>query len=950
MGAADTGHVGSGGGGGLGDLAKFRPAGQADLAPAGAKAKAEANLAALRILVDLDAEGHQASAEEQAVLARWSGWGALPRVFDEADDEWLAVRTELRGLLDERAWDAARRTTINAHYTSAEVVAAMWRAVVGLGFSGGRVLEPGCGSGNFIGLAPDGLGLEVVGVELDPTTARIAAALYPDADIRAEGFERTRFPSGWFDLAVGNVPFAKVALTDHHHNPAGHSMHNHFILKSLALTHAGGLVAVITSRYTMDARNPAARREMAELADLVGAVRLPAGAFRAAAGTDAVTDVLFLRRKEHRGPVAGETWGTVANVAVADGEATVNEWYARHPELVLGELRATGGQYGQADLTVRPSGAPLGELLDEALAGLVASASARGLRWEPGPPCQPSAEHPGPVSVALAPELREGSIVAATNGGFARVVDGLPAPFEVKPNKDVAELRSLLGLRDAMATLLDAQVANRDDEAFATAQASLNARYDSYLARYGPLNRFSLVRTGRVDPRTAQPTFRRLRPRMGGFDVDPAFFSVLALEVFDPETQTAVKAPVFSSRVVGPREARRGADTAEDALAICLDDHATPDLEVIAGLLGVTATVARAELADLVWDDPATGDLVAASTYLSGNVRQKLAVAEAAAHDDTRWQPNVEALRAVMPPELGPDEIDARLGSAWIHTGDVEAFMREVLGCPAPVVDHAPLTATWAVSVASWERRSVALTSEWGTSRADAVSLVQSSLNQQAASVYDARDDGSRVLNPAETFAAREKQEALESRFATWAWEDPTRATRLSSRYNELFNSTVLPTYDGGHLSLPGLAQSFRPHPHQRDAVWRIMSEPTTLLAHVVGAGKTATMVMAGMEMRRLGLVKKPVYVVPNHMLAQFSTEMLRLYPLANVLVANRADTTPGARKGFVARCAVGDWDAVVITQSAFERIPVSAETSASFITDRLAELRQAVEIGRAHV
>ena len=897
------------------------------------------------MLATLEADQRPARADEQAVLARWSGWGALPGVFDDDDDRWADVRAELRQRLDEGAWDAARRTTLNAHYSPAEAVDAIWQAVRDLGFPGGRVLEPGCGSGNFIGMAPEGLPVEMVGVELDPTTAAIARALYPRADVRSEGFERSRFADGSFDLAVGNVPFARVALHDPLHNRGRHSLHNHFVIKSLDLTHPGGLVAVVTSRFTLDARNPAARRDIAERADLLGAVRLPAGALRAAAGTDAVADLLILRRRESGRPPAGESWERVVPVTTPDGEAMVNECLARRPERILGELRATGGQYGQADLTVKAGDRPLGEVLPTALRAVVAEARAGGLTWSAGEGRRPDRVPSTALQTRrLVESYSEGSIVL-TGGGFGRIVGGDVERYQVTPRRDAAELRALLGLRDGFSELLALESTNADDEACAPARAALNRRYDAYAQRYGPVNRFSLARTGRRDPETGEDVMRRVRPSMGGFRRDPDYRSVLALEVFDPETQRAAKAPIFATRVVAPREPRQGADTAQDALAMCLDERAVPELATIARLLGTDEATARAELGQLVWDDPATGQLVAAETYLSGDVRSKLATAEAAVVDDDRWLPNVEALRAVMPVDLGPSEIDARLGSAWIPADDVASFGREVLGCSDIRVEHAAVTATWAIRAPATDRSSVAVTSLWGTSRADAVAIMQSSANQTPVTVYDPHPDDAnkRVINPAETLAAREKQEALGERFSQWVWEDPARTERLAARYNQLFNSTVLPRYDGSHLSLPGVAANFSPHAHQRDAVWRIICEPTTLLAHDVGAGKTATMVMASQELRRLGLVKKPCFVVPNHMLDQFSRELNQLYPQAKVLVATKEDTTAGARREFVARCATGDWDAVVMTQSAFVRIPVSEATRKAYVEAQVAEVRKAI-------
>ena len=796
------------------------------------------------------------------MLGRWAGWGAVPQVFDEADAAWDSLRARLRELLDERAWNAARRTVINAHYTSAEVVSAMWRLATGLGFDGGRVLEPGCGSGNFIAMAPESMPVEFIGVELDPTTARIAQVLQPQAQIRNEGFEETTLAEASLDLVIGNVPFASHVPYDPRHNAGRHCLHNYFLIKSLCLTRPGGLVVAITSRFTMDARDPAGRTEMAAMADLVGALRLPGGAMRAAAGTDAVVDLVVLRRRHPGQPPAGAAWSALAPVTLADGDVEINQYFASRRHAVLGELRL-GGQYRADDLDVRAGPRALPEALDEAVATLVAEARLAGLGWAP-------ADHQPPLSSApplpMVVDRPEGSIVELTGGGFARVVGGAAQEMAVPANQQ-GELRALLGLHDTLGVLLDAQSTTLDDASFAAVQTRLNHQYDAYAAAHGPINRFSLVPTGRVDPTTGEAAYRRVRPRMGGFALDPGFHAVAALEVFDPDDQSVTKADIFAGRVLSPRQARRGVETVDDALAVCLDELGRPDLARIAGLLGVEQEAARSALSTLVWDDPDSGGLVVTSAYLAGNVRQKLGAAERAAAQDPRFEPNVEALRAVLPVELGPADIDARPGAAWIPTGDVEMFIGEVLGCDGAVVDYAEITATWAVQVPSWKRRSVALTSQWGTTRADAISLLGSSLNQQAASVYDRTDEGGRVLNPAETLAAREKQEALEVRFARWVWEAPGRADRLAARYNELFNAVVVPSYDGSHLTMPGLAASFAPHRHQRDAVWRILSEPTTLLAHAVGAGKTATMVMAGMELRRLGLAAKPAYVVPNLLL-----------------------------------------------------------------------------------
>jgi N12 class adenine-specific DNA methylase len=875
------------------------------------------------------------------VLARWAGWGALAHAFDEGDAAGRRLRAELTELLEPSELASARRSTLNAHYTDAGIATATWRLTTALGFDGGRVLEPGCGTGVFLATRPRHLAIEATGVEVEPTTAQIAALLHPDDDIRSEGFEATRLPDA-MDLVIGNVPFAKVALHDPIHNRGRHSIHNHFLIKSLALTRPGGVLVAITSRFTLDSRNPSARRELETLADFVGAVRLPSTAHRAAAGTDVVTDIVVFRRREdgdsprHAGP-----WLATSTADIDGGARPVNEWFAAEPSLVVGRLVAGNGVYGREDLSVDLD-APLQPTLHTALDHLAALAHNHGLAYRPrshSPAARPAHTTPrGGVPAGA----KEGSIHRA-GSGFVRVIDGAPQPLQPSPRKDAAELGALCDLRDTTVALLDAQAHHVDDGRHVELQAELNDRYDRYTRRFGPLNRFRLVRTGRTDAVTGADLYRRLNPPMGGFDDDPDFRTILALEDFDPDSQTATKAAIFTRRLLAPAATRHGADNADDALAISLDETGRVDLDRIAALLDLTPDEARAQLADRVYRDPTTNALVPAEQYLSGDVRARLDAARAAAESDAAFTANVEALERVVPTDLTPAEIDARLGAPWIPAADVEAFCTDLLGSDGVEVEHAPLTATWAIAATTWSRRTVAATSEWGTARADAIALIEASLNQRPATVYDTLEDGTRVVNPAETIAAREKQEAIDVRFAEWLWSDQQRADRLAGVYNRTFNATVTARYDGSHLTLPGLSAAFTPHGHQRDAVWRVVSTGNTLLAHAVGAGKTATMVIAAMEQRRLGLVDKPAFVVPNHMLDQFARELLQLYPSARVLVASREDASPAGRKSFVARCATGSWDAVVLTHSSFERIPLAAGTRAEFMAERMEQFRAAI-------
>lgn len=926
----------------------FRPGGQQDLAPSGEMAKLRANLAALRTLRAVQAAGRPATAAEQAVLARWASWGAVPGVFEARTNHpnyarFAAERAELRELLSAAEYAAAELTTLNAHYTDAAYVQAIWDAVQGLGFDGGIVLEPGCGSGNFIGLAP--ASSRMVGVELDPVTAGIAAALYPHAEIRTESFADTRAPAGAFDLAVGNVPYADVRLTDRRHNPGRHSIHNHFIIKSLHLTRPGGLVAVLTSRYTLDAVNPAARREMAALADLVAAVRLPSGAHQAAAGTQAITDLLILRRREpdrEPAPIAWEQTRPLDLDTAAEQADQVNEYFADRPERVLGEMVLGRGMNRDGELIVRPTGDPAADLA-RVLRDVVDEARREGLTMTP----RADGDRPAQPLAVLAPNDRaEGHIEALADGTFTTVADGRVVPHEV-PASQADELRALLGLRDTVTALLSAEAATLDDGdehggpapegSPAALRAELNERYDVYVAAYGPLNRYTLRRTGRTDPETGEPKMARINPPMGRFrQTDPHAATVFALEYFDDTTQTATKADIFARRVILPRAPQLGADTPADALAICLDTHGEVRLSEVARLLGTSEPEARAALGDLVYDEPGTGRLIEAPEYLSGNVRAKLRDAQAAAESDQRFETNVRALQRVVPRDLGPGEIDAAFGAPFLPAPIVEQFLQETLRDPGLRVEH--------VGGSDWRvrgsRTGVLARSTWGTPGMAAPDLAQRLLTKTPIRVFVEVEEGKRALDVEATAAAQAKAIELEERFSAWVWEDPDRAAQVATTYNEMFNATVPRSYVGVTRSLPGIAATFKPRPHQVEAVARIVAEPSVGLFHAVGAGKTAVMAMSAMEQRRLGLVNKPAIVVPNHMLEQFTREFLQIYPRARLLAAGRDDMTTDRRRRFVARCATGDWDAIIMAASFFERLSLSPAEQRRFLDEELEELR----------
>ena len=867
------------------------------------------------------------------MLAGWSSWGAVPQIFDEERDDFATERARLQELISPAEYRAARLTTINAHYTDPTYVGAMWEAVQRLGFDGGRVLEPGSGSGTFIGMAPTGAAM--TGVELDPVTSRIAAALYPDAEIRTESFADSRFASNSFDLAIGNVPFGNVKLHDHRHNAGGHVMHNHFILKSLDLVRPGGLVTVLSSSFTLDGTNPAARREMHERADLIGAVRLPSGAHRRTAGTEVVTDLLVFRRRLEDEQPGDDAWVTTQPVVIDGTKTRLNGYYVDHPDRVLGTLTFGHGMYGADTMRVTPAeGQDTAALLRAALTTVVDQGLDAGLGVTAGEPDL------GDRFVAYAPDEHwAGHIDAAPDGTFTILGYDSVELLDV-PRTQAGELQALLGLRDLGVALLREEASSAEDtDDMVRLRAELADRYEQYVDTYGPINRFTAAGSKQLDEETGEPRItRRTPPVMGLLKKDPFGPFVKALEVYDDVEQTARPATLLTQRVVTPRTEIRGTDSPADALAITLNATGRADLDRVAELLGVDQAEARQRLGTLVFDDPATGGIVPATEYLAGNVRFKLDQARAAAADRPELSVNVAALEQIQPVDLGAEEVRPSIGAVWISASDHQRFLRELLNDPSARVEN-PGGTVWAVR---GNTHSLAASSEWGTERRPAHQLFQSMIEQKAIAVHDEDQEGHRLLNPTETEAAREKAGLIAERFADWVFEDPARADRLLGEYNRRFNSLVLRDYtaEGERLTLPGLASDFEPRPHQRAAVARMISEPAVGLFHQVGAGKTAEMVMGTMELRRLGMANKAAVVVPNHMLEQFSREWLQLYPQARLLAASSDDLARDKRREFVARVATNDWDAVLMTRTAFQRIRVSPAGVRDYMDQELDQQR----------
>lgn len=944
----------------------FHPTGDA-LAPAGKKAKLEANLAALRVLRTLQTEKRSATPEEQTVLSRWAGWGGLPDVFDDRKTEYAKERTELRGLLSDSEWNEARRNTLNAHYTDPRVVQSVWQAVADLGFDGGRVLEPGSGSGTFIGFAPPDA--DMVGVELDSTTAAISRALYPHATIRNESFAKTRLPSGSFDATVGNVPFGQFSLNDRVHNPGSKmSIHNHFIVKSLAMTKPGGVVALLTSRYTLDAKSPRDRKRMAEMGDLIGAVRLPTGSHSKASGTNVIEDVLIFRRREPgAAPLTSQDWVNASERDIDGHPIVVNDYFTAHPDNVLGELHAEKGQYGTGSLIVRGD-RDMTEL-PAALTRITDAAKADGVTATPR-------MHDLHALVDADLTRHEGHIAASEDGGFTQAAQGVAKPFEV-PEKQAEELRGLIGMRDTLSKLLTAEATSVSNSPEIKAlRATLNDQYDAYVKRYGPINRYTLTKTG-----------ARNAPGQGGFRRDPMSAIVRALEIYNPETGKAVKTDIFTKRASSPREIPTHADNPADALALSLDTYGEVNLPEIAKMLGVSEQAARHQLGDLVFEQPpltdseqerawtareaqglfgdeeptervdlssvgesirAEGRLEPAAAYLSGNVRRKLAAAQAAAAHDERFAPNVEALKKVIPADLGVDEVDGRLGAAWIPADDVKQFMLDLLhdgdGRYNPVQVATSGGGIWTVKGGDHGNKA---TEEWGTKRKSAGELIAAMLEQRPIRVNDTID-GKTYQNLEETLAAQAKADELQERFSEWLFEDSDRTKRLLRSYNDQFNAIRLRNYDDMPRVFPGMADSFVPRDHQVGAVNRIVSEPCALLAHVVGAGKTAEMAMGAAELKRLGMAKKPAIIVPSHMLEQFTREYLEIYPNAKILAAGTDDIAGDRRREFVARAATGQWDCVILTKDAMQLIPMSPEATSAYIDREMATMRAQLEAAQA--
>lgn len=888
----------------------------------GPKAKFQDNINAIQLLKELENTKRQATPEQQEVLSKYVGWGGLSDAFDTNKTSWSKEYDQLKELLTPEEYAAARASTLNAHYTSPVIINAMYQALENMGFAGGKILEPSCGVGNFFGMLPESLReSKLYGVELDSISGRIAKQLYPHADITIAGFESTS-KSNFFDVAVGNVPFGQYRVSDPAFNKLGFSLHNYFFAKSLDQVRPGGIVAFITSRHTMDAKDSTVRRYLAERAELLGAIRLPNNAFKANAGTEVVSDVIFLQKRDHPIEALPDWTKTVQN---KDG-FWVNQYFIDHPDMVLGESTQQSTAHGM-DYTVLPlEGAQLSEQLSQAILSVSGT-------YTPQEFAEALEEFEiEEQDVAFHEELAKKYSYMLINGQvYYR--ENEHTKLCALNDKALARTKGLIELRDCVHKLINMQLDETvTDAEIQSQQQQLNRLYDEFTAKHGLISS---------------------RANRGAFAEDSSYYLLTSLEEVDEDGKLERKADIFTKRTIRPTKAITHVDTAVEALGVSLSEKACVDLEYMCQLTGKSAENIIADLKNIIYEIPQTGHYVTADEYLSGNVREKLEDAKKAAQENPAYLLHVAALEKVMPKELDASEIDVRLGSTWIDKEYIQQFMVETFQPPYWArrmvrVEYSSLTGNWNISGKSnISSNDVMAYTTYGTERASAYRLLEDSLNLRSTKIYDTYEDANgktvRVLNEKETNLAAAKQEAINQAFKDWIWQNPDRRNTLTEKYNCLFNSTRPREYDGSHLTFPGMNPNVELRQHQRNAITRILYGGNTLLAHVVGAGKTFEMAAAAMESKRLGMCKKPLFVVPNHLTEQWGAEFLSLYPAANILVATQKDFSTQNRKTFCARIATGDYDAVIIGHSQFEKIPLSVEYQEKVLSEQLNDIEMGI-------
>ena len=890
------------------------------LGEGGAKTKYAFNIAAIQTLKQIEAEGRQARPDEQEILSRYVGWGGLPQAFDAENASWQKEYQQLKSLLTDEEYAAARGSTLNAHYTSPVVIRAMYEALDSMGFRDGNVLEPACGVGNFFGMLPEAMqSSKLYGVELDSITGRMARQLYPDARIEITGFEKTN-RKDFFDVAVGNVPFGNYKVADRAFDKYGFLIHDYFLAKTLEQVRPGGVIAFITSKGTMDKASPDVRRYIAQRAELLGAIRLPNNAFKANAGTEVTSDILFLQKREH--PIDIEPdWIHLGQTA--DG-IPVNSYFVDHPDMMLGRMQWDKSMYGnEKETTCEPiPGADLAQQLHAAVQNI----DGEYKRIE----ISETDINEG-RTIPADPDVRNFSYALVNGQVYYRENSVMIRPVLNQTTQE--RVKGMIELRDCTRRLIDAQINDATDDDIHQRQDELNRTYDDFTARYGLISD---------------------RANNQVFSSDSSYYLLCSLEILDDKGKLKRKADMFTKRTIRQSKPVEHVDTAMEALAVSISEKAGVDLSFMAGLTGKAENVLADELTGAIFRLPEAPDtFVTADEYLSGNVREKLRAARTAALQDDQFAVNVQALENAQPKDLDASEIDVRLGATWLDPATIQQFMVETFSVPYRFRDivqvrFSPMTAEWNISGKTRLSSTVAASVTYGTDRANAYRILEDTLNLRDVRIYDTVEDAAgretRVLNQKETTLAQQKQQAIKDAFQKWIWQDPARRQRLVEKYNDLFNSTKPREYDGSHITFSGMNPEITLREHQRNAIAHVLYGGNTLLAHVVGAGKTFEMVASAMESKRLGLCSKSLFVVPNHLTGQWASEFLQLYPSANILVATKRDFEQSRRKKFCARIATGDYDAVIIGHSQFEKIPISQARQERLIEEQIEEITEGIE------
>ena len=891
------------------------------LGEGGPKQKFRANMEAVKLLHELELENRLATPQEQEILSRYVGWGGLSQAFEEGNNQWAGEFTELYSELSPEEYRAARASTLNAFYTSPVVIHAMYEALSNMGLESGNVLEPSCGVGNFMGLVPKSMeDLKMYGVELDSISGRIAKQLYQKNNISVQGFETAQYPDSFFDCVIGNVPFGSYKVADRKYDRHNFMIHDYFIAKSLDLVRPGGVVAVVTSSGTLDKQNPAVRQYIANRADLLGAIRLPDNAFRKNAGTDVVSDILFLQKRDCASLEQPE-W---VQLDTTPEGYRMNAYFVRHPEMVLGELSVESTQYGKQEVTVKPiEGMELAVQLKEAISHIQGEITENTL--------DDFELTETDRSIPADPAVRNFSFTNVDGKVYYRENSKMN-PVEL-PALTAERVLGMIELRNVTQELIQCQMEDGSDEEIALLQKKLNQQYDRFSSRYGLISSTANRRA---------------------FSQDSSYCLLASLEYLDEEGKLKRKADIFSKRTIRRAEPVTSVDTASEALAVSIGERAKVDLPFMAELSGKTEEQITEELAGAIFRNPLTDKWETSDEYLSGNVREKLGIAERFAENHPEYEGNVQYLKKVQPKDLDASEIEVRLGATWVDTEYITQFMGETFHTPGYYlgskidVRYAAVNGQWNITGKNMDNRGNALVqSTYGTQRANAYRLLEDALNLRDTKIYDIIEDADgehRVLNKKETMLAQQKQEMIKEAFKEWIFRDIDRREALCKKYNELFNSSRPREYDGSHIQFTGMTPEITLMPHQKNAVAHILYGNNTLLAHCVGAGKTFQMIAAGMESRRLGLSQKNLYVVPNHLTEQWGSDFLRLYPGANVLVATKKDFEPANRKKFCSRIATGDYDAIIIGHSQFERIPLSVERQAAAIEKQIRDITMAIE------